>query len=238
MCGPWGVLLYLLVTGQYPFEDPRQPQNVVATLQNIAAGKMRPMPKRVTPECVQLIGAMLTQDPAKRITLQGIAQHPWLKIMGFAAMVDTMPEAETAAGAEAQLTTAPAPASQVPETKANEVEQRTTVPSRPQSFSFPEPAQPPIQGKATPVTPSMVALHATAGPASSAHPFGSSHPQAVSPPLSEPTPSRESSIGGKDRVAQVPSGGNGAAQKAEQAKRTKLGSFCKMWFGAGTGKTA
>ncbi|KAK2078247.1 hypothetical protein QBZ16_004116 [Prototheca wickerhamii] len=72
-----GVLLYLLVTGQYPFEDPLHPQNVVATLQNIMGGRMRPLPRRVSPACASLIRDMLALQPEKRLSLQQIQQHPW-----------------------------------------------------------------------------------------------------------------------------------------------------------------
>lgn len=75
-----GVLLYLLVSGQYPFEDPAEPHNVVRTLQNIAAGRIRPLPRRTSAECASLLGAMLTKDPAQRITLASIAQHPWMNM--------------------------------------------------------------------------------------------------------------------------------------------------------------
>jgi len=70
-CDVWalGVLLYLLVTGKYAFEDPRKANNVIATLQNIRSGKMRALPSRISPECSDLIQKMLQHDPTKRITL-------------------------------------------------------------------------------------------------------------------------------------------------------------------------
>jgi hypothetical protein len=65
-----GVLLFLLVTGTYPFEDPLRPQNVVATLQNIMSGRIRPLPRRTSPELRDMVAALLTRDAAARITLQ------------------------------------------------------------------------------------------------------------------------------------------------------------------------
>ena len=133
-CDVWamGVLVYLIVTGQYPFEDPRQPQNVVATLQNIALGKMRPLPRRISPECADLINAMLTQDPAQRITLEKIAKHPWLKKAPLA------------------LSPLPPPAAVAVKSENPRVE----------SFSFPAPAHS-VAAKPTPVTPKIVSLNAS-----------------------------------------------------------------------------
>lgn len=88
-----GVMLYLLVSGQYPFEDPAEPQNMVRTLQNISAGRVRPLPRRVSPECASLLGAMLTRDPSRRINLQQIAEHPWLHMatsFSFAKAKDSL----------------------------------------------------------------------------------------------------------------------------------------------------
>ncbi|GAB4821071.1 hypothetical protein N2152v2_008117 [Parachlorella kessleri] len=82
-----GVLLFLLVSGQYPFEDPLQPQNVVATLGNIARGRRKALPRRVSPQCAALIESMLCLDPSQRLTLQEIAAHPWLALHGQAVQL-------------------------------------------------------------------------------------------------------------------------------------------------------
>lgn len=81
-CDVWalGVLLYLLVTGKYAFEDPKKANNVIATLQNIRSGKMRALPSRISPECSDLIQKMLQHDPTKRITLADMGSHPWFKM--------------------------------------------------------------------------------------------------------------------------------------------------------------
>lgn len=59
-------------------QDPLQPQNVVMCLKNIIQGRLRPLPSRVSPECADLIRALLHRDPAQRITLPQVAAHPWL----------------------------------------------------------------------------------------------------------------------------------------------------------------
>ncbi|CAD7698637.1 unnamed protein product [Ostreobium quekettii] len=74
-----GVLMYLLVTGVYPFEDPAHPNSVSHTLQNVRAGRMRPFPDHVTQECGEIIKHMLQREPHRRINLKQIMQHPWLK---------------------------------------------------------------------------------------------------------------------------------------------------------------
>lgn len=73
-----GVMLYLLVTGVYPFEDPNHPNSLSHTLQNVRAGRMRLLPSAVSEECGQLIKKMLTIDSRKRIKLQQIMEDSWL----------------------------------------------------------------------------------------------------------------------------------------------------------------
>lgn len=74
-----GVMLYLCVVGAYPFEDPNHPNNVARTLQNVRDGRIRPLPADLSSQCRDLIKSMLNRKPEKRITLQGMMHHPWLR---------------------------------------------------------------------------------------------------------------------------------------------------------------
>lgn len=78
-----GVVLYTLLTGGFPFQDPDQQElSQVALLQRlfprILAGKFD-MPANVSRECQSLLKAMLTVDPQRRIPAAQILQHPWMK---------------------------------------------------------------------------------------------------------------------------------------------------------------
>jgi hypothetical protein len=65
-----GVLLYLLVTGIYPFEDQSRPNNLAATILNVQAGRCRPLPAYISHGCRALISGLLCPDPAQRTRLE------------------------------------------------------------------------------------------------------------------------------------------------------------------------
>lgn len=73
-----GVVLYVMVTGAYPFDDP----NPAVLTELICAGQFN-FPRHLSPGVrgvKHLIAAMLVCDPAKRITLERIMDHPWFDI--------------------------------------------------------------------------------------------------------------------------------------------------------------
>lgn len=79
-----GVVLYVMLVGQYPFsrnedsrlsEDQRQRQ-VLNRIMNLSYH----LPNDLSAECRDLIKKILRDDPAKRIGITQIMQHPWYKV--------------------------------------------------------------------------------------------------------------------------------------------------------------
>ncbi|XP_035748398.1 serine/threonine-protein kinase SIK3 isoform X5 [Egretta garzetta] len=70
-----GVVLYVLVCGALPFDG--------STLQNLRArvlsGKFR-IPFFMSTECEHLIRHMLVLDPSKRLSMEQICKHKWMKL--------------------------------------------------------------------------------------------------------------------------------------------------------------
>ncbi|KAJ9517780.1 hypothetical protein QJQ45_004088 [Haematococcus lacustris] len=58
-----GVLMFLLITGKYPFEDPGHPNNLAHTIHNVLAGRMCPFPDHMSAGCRELISGLLRIDP-------------------------------------------------------------------------------------------------------------------------------------------------------------------------------
>jgi serine/threonine protein kinase len=69
-----GVILYMLVTGRAPFQEANDSE----TLTMILDCKYY-LPPNLSSECSDLICSMLVRDPEKRITLDQICAHSWLK---------------------------------------------------------------------------------------------------------------------------------------------------------------
>jgi serine/threonine-protein kinase SRK2 len=73
-----GVTLYVMLVGAYPFEDSSDPRNFRKTIQRIMGVKYSfPANLRLSGECLDLIRQIFVANPAKRVTLKGLKQHPW-----------------------------------------------------------------------------------------------------------------------------------------------------------------
>ncbi|KAI8139014.1 kinase-like domain-containing protein, partial [Fennellomyces sp. T-0311] len=72
----FGILLYIMVTGEMPFEG-NSPEQVSRRIQQ---GRIS-YPGRLSPECRQLLKSMLATDPHQRITLTEVAHHPWFRTL-------------------------------------------------------------------------------------------------------------------------------------------------------------
>lgn len=70
-----GVILFALLAGYLPFEDP----NTSNLYKKILSADFE-MPDFLSPEAQDIICRILTTDPDKRITIQQIKQHPWFNI--------------------------------------------------------------------------------------------------------------------------------------------------------------
>lgn len=60
-------------------QDASNPGNVTATLRNIMHGRMQPIPEYVSPACADVIKKALTRSATKRIKLDELADHPWIR---------------------------------------------------------------------------------------------------------------------------------------------------------------
>ncbi|KAF8950251.1 hypothetical protein BGZ46_004637, partial [Entomortierella lignicola] len=69
-----GIILYALLTGHLPFDD----ENIRQLLSKVKSGKFY-MPSDISPGARDLISRMLTVNPKRRITMQGVMLHPWFR---------------------------------------------------------------------------------------------------------------------------------------------------------------
>ena len=69
-----GVILFVMIAGQLPFED----QSLNGLFAKIESGRFT-FPPYFSAEAKDLISKMLVVDPAKRITVDGVMKHPWMK---------------------------------------------------------------------------------------------------------------------------------------------------------------
>lgn len=70
-----GVILFALLAGYLPFEDP----NTSNLYKKILSADYQ-VPNFISPEACDLIARILTTDPDKRIKIDQIKQHPWFNL--------------------------------------------------------------------------------------------------------------------------------------------------------------
>ena len=70
-----GVILYALVCGFLPFEDP----DTTKLYKKILTGKYL-LPRFLSEKVIELIGLILTQDPDERPSIATLRKHPWLQL--------------------------------------------------------------------------------------------------------------------------------------------------------------
>jgi len=71
-----GVVLFAMLSGYLPFEDP----NTGKLYKKILAADYD-LPSHVSVEAADLLRRILTTDPEKRISIPNIKKHPWFKLV-------------------------------------------------------------------------------------------------------------------------------------------------------------
>ncbi|CAK0785491.1 hypothetical protein CVIRNUC_008700 [Coccomyxa viridis] len=79
-----GVMLFTMLCCSYPFErkedDDQDPRTQTKIMQRILKADYKwPSSRRVSSECKDLVSKILVVDASKRITVQGIQEHPWFQ---------------------------------------------------------------------------------------------------------------------------------------------------------------
>jgi 5'-AMP-activated protein kinase catalytic alpha subunit len=70
-----GIILFALICGSLPFDDEK-----ISNLYKKIQGGVFSFPNYVSDSGKNLINQILTTDPLKRITMEGIRKHPWFQI--------------------------------------------------------------------------------------------------------------------------------------------------------------
>lgn len=103
-----GVILFVMLAGYLPFDDP----NMNALFNKIERGEFR-MAKYFSPESKDLIAKLLVVNPAERLTLEEVTQHPWFQVGWDASKLKSVdkviPSASDISGAMSEAEASEAP---------------------------------------------------------------------------------------------------------------------------------
>ena len=70
------MVLYAMISGRLPFSDG-------GAMEKLLKERMKPpsFPRhaRVTADCVDLVKKLLQYDPSRRLSLDEVIRHPWLR---------------------------------------------------------------------------------------------------------------------------------------------------------------
>lgn len=80
----FGVVIYVLVVGHMPFDDP---SSIPALQAKIKQGQVE-YPPWLSEDCKSLLTRMLTVDPGRRATMEEVVAHKWMNL-GFSSPVDS-----------------------------------------------------------------------------------------------------------------------------------------------------
>ncbi|XP_050372267.1 serine/threonine-protein kinase SRK2H-like [Argentina anserina] len=73
-----GVILYVMMVGEFPFQDKEDPKNYREMVRRIMAAQYRiPDNVHMSKDCRNLLSRIFVTSPVRRITMKEIKKHPW-----------------------------------------------------------------------------------------------------------------------------------------------------------------
>ena len=75
-----GVVLYVMLAGAYPFQDPDHPDSNHATMWRVLDVQYT-LPENLSGDGRDLLQRVFVKDPERRVTVAGIRAHAWLSLI-------------------------------------------------------------------------------------------------------------------------------------------------------------